>query len=176
MKQITTFILLMFFLAGCTPQSVPGPQGPEGLRGPEGPRGIQGLKGEEGIQGPAGKAGKSITKDKLNKVETFLKLSQQESVVGSASYSFGIAPTITGFCYLTSHGRVFKLENKNTQTLGEKVGFVGTIADHTDFIGLNRIVYGEDIKQYFSAVTRSGLIYTSEDLKNWIQNSSLPLD
>ncbi len=176
MKQITTFISLMFFLAGCTPQSVPGPQGPEGLRGPEGPRGIQGLKGEEGIQGPAGKAGKSITKDKLNKVETFLKLSQQESVVGSASYSFGMAPTITGFCYLTSHGRVFKLENKNTLTLGEKVGFVGTIADHTDFIGLNRIVYGEDIMQYFSAVTRSGMIYTSEDLKNWTQNSSLPLD
>ena len=163
----------MFFLAGCTPQSVPGPQGPEG------PRGIQGLQGEQGIQGPfgpAGKAGKSISRDKLNKVETFLKLSQQESVVGSASYSFGMAPTITGFCYLTSHGRVFKLENKNTQTLGEKVGFVGTIADHTDFIGLNRIVYGEDIKQYFSAVTRSGMIYTSEDLKNWIQNSSLPLD
>ena len=160
----------MFFLAGCTPQSVPGPQGP---------RGIQGLKGEQGIQGPfgpAGKAGKSISRDKLNKVETFLKLSQQESVVGSASYSFGMAPTITGFCYLTSHGRVFKLENKNTLTLGEKVGFVGTIADHTDFIGLNRIVYGEDIMQYFSAVTRSGMIYTSEDLKNWTQNSSLPLD
>ena len=173
MKQITTFISLMFFLAGCTPQSVPGPQGPEG------PRGIQGLQGEQGIQGPpgpAGKAGISIPRDKLNKVETFLKLSQQESVVGSASYSFGMAPTITGFCYLTSHGRVFKLENKNTQTLGEKVGFVGTIADHTDFIGLNRIVYGEDIKQYFSAVTRSGMIYTSEDLKNWTQNSSLPLD
>jgi len=170
MKQITTFISLMFFLAGCTPQSGPGPQGPEG------PRGIQGLQGEEGIQGQAGKAGKSISRDKLNKVETFLKLSQQESVVGSASYSFGMAPTITGFCYLTSHGRVFKLENKNTQTLGEKVGFVGTIADHTDFIGLNRIVYGEDIKQYFSAVTRSGMIYTSEDLKNWTQNSSLPLD
>ena len=173
MKQITTFISLMFFLAGCTPQSVPGPQGPEG------PRGIQGLQGEQGIQGPfgpAGKAGKSISRDKLNKVETFLKLSQQESVVGSASYSFGMAPTITGSCYLTSHGRVFKLENKNTQTLGEKVGFVGTIADHTDFIGLNRIVYGEDIKQYFSAVTRSGMIYTSEDLKNWTQNSSLPLD
>ena len=164
MKQITLFILLMFFLAGCTPQSGPGPQG------------IQGLQGEEGIQGPTGKAGKSISRDKLNKVETFLKLSQQESVVGSASYSFGIAPTITGFCYLTSHGRVFKLENKNTRTLGEKVGFVGTIADHTDFIGLNRIAYGEDIKQYFSAVTRSGLIYTSEDLKNWTQNSSLPLD
>ena len=163
----------MFFLAGCTPQSVPGPQGPEG------PMGIQGLQGEQGIQGPfgpAGKAGKSISRDKLNKVETFLKLSQQESVVGSASYSFGMAPTITGFCYLTSHGRVFKLENKNTQTLGEKVGFVGTIADHTDFIGLNRIVYGEDIMQYFSAVTRSGMIYTSEDLKNWTQNSSLPLD
>ena len=173
MKQITTFISLMFFLAGCTHQSVPGPQGPEG------PMGIQGLQGEQGIQGPfgpAGKAGKSISRDKLNKVETFLKLSQQESVVGSASYSFGMAPTITGFCYLTSHGRVFKLENKNTQTLGEKVGFVGTIADHTDFIGLNRIVYGEDIKQYFSAVTRSGMIYTSEDLKNWTQNSSLPLD
>ena len=173
MKQIIPFILLMFFLAGCTPQSVPGPQGPEG------PRGIQGLHGEQGIQGPpgpAGKTGKSISRDKLDKVETFLKLPQQESVVGSASYSFGMAPTITGFCYLTSHGRVFKLENKNTQTLGEKVGFVGTIADHTDFIGLNRIVYGEDIKQYFSAVTRSGMIYTSEDLKNWTQNSSLPLD
>ena len=173
MNQITSFILIMFFLAGCTPQSVPGPQGPEGSRG------IQGLQGKQGIQGPpgqAGKAGKSISRDKLNKVETFLKLSQQESVVGSASYSFGMAPTITGFCYLTSHGRVFKLENKNTQTLGEKVGFVGTIADHTEFIGLNRIVYGEDIKQYFSAVTRSGMIYTSEDLKNWTQNSSLPID
>tara|TARA_B100001750_G_scaffold134103_1_gene106687 strand:+ start:75 stop:596 length:522 start_codon:yes stop_codon:yes gene_type:complete len=173
MNKITSFILIMYFLVGCTPQSIPGPQGSEG------PRGIQGLQGKQGIQGPpgpAGKAGKSISRDKLNKVETFLKLSQQESVVGSASYSFGMAPTITGFCYLTSHGRVFKLENKNTQTLGEKVGFVGTIADHTEFIGLNRIVYGEDIKQYFSAVTRSGMIYTSEDLKNWTQNSSLPID
>ena len=173
MKQITTFILLLFFLAGCTPQSGPSLEGP---RGPEGPRGVQGLQGEEGIQGPAGKAGKSISKDKLNKLETFLKLSQQESVVGSASYSFGMAPTITGFCYLTSHGRVFKLENKNTQMLGGEVEFVGAIADHTNFIGLNRIVYGEDIKQYFSAITRSGLIYTSEDLKNWTQNSSLPVD
>ena len=163
----------MFFLPGCTPQSGPGP---EGRRGPEGPRGIQGLQGEKGIQGPAGKAGKSISRDKLNQVKTFIKLSQQESVVGSASYSFGMAPTITGFCYLTSHGRVFKLENKNTQMLGGEVKFVGAIADHTNFIGLNRIVYGEDIKQYFSAVTRSGLIYTSEDLKNWTQNSSLPVD
>ena len=92
------------------------------------------------------------------------------------SYTFGLAPRITGFCFLTSHGRIFKMENKNTQVLGESISLIGKISDHHDFISLSRIAYGEDIKQYFVAVTKSGMVFTTDDLTIWKLQGNIPLE
>ena len=92
---------------------------------------------------------------------------KREYVVESTSYSFGFAPTITGFVYLTNHGRIYKLENKNSQTIGKDIELITRIADREDFIAINRIAYGEDIKQVFSAATKEGIVYTSDDLNKW---------
>ena len=43
------------------------------------------------------------------------------------------------------------------------------------FISLGRTTFGDDIKQYFTAVTNNGKIYTSEDLKNWNINGDIPI-
>ena len=50
--------------------------------------------------------------------------SSNEHIVAIESYTFGLAPRITGFCFLSSHGRIFKMENKNTQVLGESITLV----------------------------------------------------
>ena len=92
---------------------------------------------------------------------------EREYLVESTSYSFGFAPTITGFVYLTNHGRLYKLENKNSQTVGKDIELIIRIAERKDFIAINRIAYGEDIKQVFSAATKEGIVYTSNDLKKW---------
>jgi len=92
------------------------------------------------------------------------------------SYSFGLAPRFTGYCFLTNHGRIFKLENKNTQILGESIAFVAKITDRDDFTGLSRIAYGDDIKQYFSAVTKSGMVFTTEDLITWKSQGNISLE
>jgi len=176
MRLITISIAILIVMAGCAPQGTPGPQGPPGSSGPQGPMGDQGPKGETGVSGPAGK---SIPADQLKKLESFLaknNASAQEHIVSVDSYSFGFAPRITGFCFLTSHGRIFKLENKNTQVLGESIVYVGKIADRDDFTGLSRIAYGEDIKQYFAAVTKSGMVFTTNDLKSWIQMEKISLE
>ena len=107
--------------------------------------------------------------DKMNKIIENNDLSEEEVFTSSASYSFGFAPTITGFVFLTSHGRLFKLENKNPQVLGNDLSFITKIDSRTDFVDIKRIVYAEDIKQYFSVVTKSGIVYTSDNLKNWIK-------
>ena len=154
-------------MAGCIPQDLPGPEGRPGKDGAIGP---QGEKGSKGI------AGKSFPKDQLQKLETFLSQNNNEYVVGIESYSFGLAPRIAGFCFLTSHGRIFKLENKNTQVLGDSIAFVSQIANNTNFVALSRTAYGDDIKQYFSAVTQSGDIFTSENLKTWTSPGTLSLE
>ena len=96
-------------------------------------------------------------------------------VVGSVAYSFGIAPRITGFAYLTSSGKVYKLENSNPQKLGNKVELVTQISKDDQFISLGRTTYGDDIKQFFTAVTINGEIYTSEKLDSWMKMASIPL-
>ena len=158
MKYTLSIFLFAILLTGCTPRSIPGPPGPEGPNGARGERGIQGLRGIPGPPGPQGKPGKSISE---KQIKTFNE--------------FGFAPTITGFVYLTNHGRVFKLDNKTPQTLGQSIEFISTIADRKDFSSISRIAYGEDIKQYFTATTSSGIIYTSEDLKIWNQNTTQPV-
>ena len=160
------------FYFGCIPKSIPGPKGSTGPPGPSGPIGPQ------GIPGIKGKDGDNISSKTLNQIDKIIdeyNLSKGENIIGSASYSFGFAPTITGFVFLTNHGRVFKLENQNPQVLGKNVTFITTIDSRKDFTNINRIVYAEDIKQYFSAVTRSGIIYTSENLKDWDRSSVIRL-
>ena len=171
MRYLTSIVTLLLLLTGCLPKGSAGPQGPPGKDG------AKGLTGQ-GMTGPMGPAGASVPTDQLKKVEAFLSQnneSSNEHIVAIESYSFGLAPRITGFCFLTSHGRIFKMENKNTQILGESISLVGKISDHYDFISLSRIAYGEDIKQCFAAATKSGLVFTTDDLKTWKSQGNIPL-
>ena len=173
MKYLTSIVTFLLLLTGCVPQGSAGPQGPPGKDGATGKPGIQGKIG------PMGPAGSSVPADQLKKVEAFLTQnneSSNEHIVAIESYTFGLAPRITGFCFLSSHGRIFKMENKNTQVLGESITLVGKITDHYDFISLSRIAYGEDIKQYFVAATKSGMVFTTDDLKTWKSQGNIPLE
>ena len=173
MRYLTSIVTLLLLLTGCVPQGSAGPQGPPGKDGATGKPGIQGKIG------PMGPAGSSVPANQLKKVEAFLAQnneSSNEHIVAIESYTFGLAPRITGFCFLSSHGRIFKMENKNTQVLGESITLVGKISDHYDFISLSRIAYGEDIKQYFVAVTKSGMVFTTDDLKTWKSQGNIPLE
>ena len=163
------------FYFGCIPASTPGPKGPPGPPGPPGP---SGPSGPQGIPGIKGKDGTNISSKILNQIDEIIdkhNLSREENIVSSASYSFGFAPTITGFVFLTNHGRLFKLENQNPEVLGKNITFITRIDSRKDFININRIVYAEDIKQYFSAITKSGIVYTSENLKEWDRASVIKL-
>ena len=171
MKYFTSITTLLLLLTGCLPQGSAGPQGPPGKDG------AKGLTGQ-GMTGPMGPAGTSVPADQLKNVEAFLSQnneSSNEHIVAIESYSFGLAPRITGFCFLTSHGRIFKMENKNVQVLGESISLVGRISNHYDFISLSRIAYGEDIKQYFVATTKSGMVFSTDDLKAWESQGDIPL-
>ena len=188
--------LLPFLNMGCTPTTqeliipiaTPGRQGDQGdegktgatgtggEQGPQGETGMQGDTGPKGDTGLRGPAGKSVPAEQLKQLEAILAREAGEIIVGTESYSFGLAPRITGFCFLTNHGRLFKLKNKNTQVLGETIMENGKIADRNDFTYLVRSAYGDDVKQYFLAVTRSGLIYASEDLETWKQQGDIDLD
>ena len=167
-KQLTITLVLLFI--GCAglpvgssigPQGEPGPAGKQGPQGPTGPR------------GPKGADGQNVPKELLEKIEALTK--DNEVVVGSIAYSFGIAPRITGFAYLTSSGKIYKLENSNPQKLGNKVELVTQISKNNQFISLGRTTYGDDIKQFFTAVTINGEIYTSEKLDSWMKMASIPL-
>ena len=169
---VSIFTLLLLLITACIPQGSVGPQGPPGKDGATGKPGIQGK------MGPMGPSGARVPAAQLKKVEAILAQnieSSNEHIVAIESYTFGLAPRITGFCFLTSHGRIFKMENKNTQVLGESISLVGKISDHRDFISLSRIAYGEDIKQYFVAGTKSGIVFTTDDLKTWKSQGNISL-
>ena len=167
-KQLSIFITLL--LIGCAGLPIGGSIGPQGEPGPAGP---EGPKGPAGPRGPKGADGQNVPKELLEKIEVLT--SDNEVVVGSVAYSFGIAPRITGFAYLTSSGKVYKLENSNPQKLGNKVELVTQISKDDQFISLGRTTYGDDIKQFFTAVTINGEIYTSEKLDSWTKMASIPL-
>ena len=167
-KQLSIFITLL--LIGCAGLPIGGSIGPQGEPGPAGP---EGPKGPVGPSGPKGANGQNVPKEFLEKIEAVT--SDIEVVVGSVAYSFGIAPRITGFAYLTSSGKVYKLENSNPQKLGNKVELVTQISKDDQFISLGRTTYGDDIKQFFTAVTINGEIYTSEKLDSWTKMASIPL-
>ena len=175
MKVKLYSILFLIFCFGCIPASAPGPKGQPGPPGPSGP---SGPPGPQGIPGIKGKDGTSIPSKILNQIDEVIdrhNLSKEEYITSSASYSFGFAPTITGFVFLTNYGRLFKLENQNPEALGKNVTFITKIDSRKDFINISRIVYAEDIKQYFSAITESGVIYTSENLKDWVSPAKVIL-
>ena len=168
-------LLFLIFYFGCIPSNAPGPEGPPGPLGPSGP---PGPPGPQGIPGIKGKDGTIIPSKILNQIDKIIdrhNLSKEEYIISSASYSFGFAPTITGFVFLTNYGRLFKLENQNPEVLGKNITFITTIDSRKDFINISRIVYAEDIKQYFSAITKSGIVYTSENLKDWDRSSAIKL-
>ena len=167
-KQLSIFITLL--LIGCAGLPIGGSIGPQGEPGPAGP---EGPKGPVGPRGPKGADGQNVPKELLEKIEALT--SDNEVVVGSVAYRFGIAPRITGFAYLTSSGKVYKLENSNPQKLGNKVELVTQISKDDQFISLGRTTYGDDIKQFFTAVTINGEIYTSEKLDSWTKMASIPL-
>ena len=167
-KQLSIFITLL--LIGCAGLPIGGSIGPQGEPGPAGP---EGPKGPIGPRGPKGADGQNVPKELLEKIEALT--SDNEVVVGSIAYSFGIAPRITGFAYLTSSGKVYKLENSNPQKLGNKVELVTQISKDDQFISLGRTTYGDDIKQFFTAVTMDGDLYTSEKLDSWTKMASIPL-
>ena len=159
------FIFILSFTIGCIPIGTPGPQGDPGLAGPTGPQGPKGARGPKGLDG------KSVSKELLIQIEKSLK----SKVIGTVAYSFGIAPRITGFAYLTTSGKLYKLENKNPQKLGNEVKLVTQLSKNQRFISFGRTTYGDDIKQFFTAVTESGIIYTSEDLDAWTKSATIPL-
>ena len=162
------YLLFISLLFSCIPNSI-GLQGPPGPQGEKGEAGLQGKKGQRGQVGPKGISGKSISQELLNKIENLLVTNDEEIefLVDVSSYSFGFAPKVTGFCFLTNYGRLYKLENKNIKTLGGSIELITKIDNHRDFIAVSRNSPEENITQYFTAATRSGTIYTSNDLINW---------
>ena len=164
-------ILTIFLLFGCAGL----PIGWVGSQGETGPAGPTGSKGPAGPRGEKGDDGKSVSQELIEKIEKSLNSNDSESLVGSTAYSFGIAPRITGFVYLTSSGKLYKVENKNPQQLGKSIEFVTHISKTQKFISLGRTTYGDDIKQFFTAVTQNGKIFTSEDLKSWNESGNIPI-
>jgi len=160
-KTLLFYSFSIFIIKGCIP-----------IHLPQGPKGEPGIQGIQGPKGAPGKPGKGLSSNELKAIDLLIN-NKSEYVVESTSYSFGFAPTITGFVYLTNHGRLYKLENKNSQNVGKDIELITRIAERKDFIAINRIAYGEDIKQVFSAATKEGIVYISDDLKNWsmIKNS-----
>jgi len=169
MKFILLFSLVLFVQTGCSPKiiKIPGIQGLKGEKGDKGERGEKGDKGDKGDKGKDGKDGKSASKETIAKLENILEMNNSENIVGSEAYSFGLAPRITGFAILTNLGNLYKLENKNTQTIGKLIEYVSRVDNKNDFISLSRTAYADDIKQYFTAVTKTGEVYISSDLKKW---------
>ena len=170
--KVFSSLIAAVFIFGCMGPGTPGPQGEAGSMGPPGPR------GEKGERGPAGPSGKSVSSEVRKQIDAVLAAESAKSnefVVGSVAYTFGIAPRITGFVFLTNHGNLYKLENKNPQELGGALEKMGRVASYTNFTVFTRTTYGDDIKQFFSAATDDGKIYTSENFTDWELKSTISL-
>ena len=173
MKFFYALLILSIILINCTAPGVPGP------RGDRGPRGYQGKQGRPGPAGPQGPPGENISEDIISKrLDTLLlgQKNQGEWIIGAIAYSFGIAPRITGFVFLSNFGNLFKMENQNPQEIGTSINNIGRIASYDNFSVFSRTTYGDDIKQYFTAATSDGKIFVSEDLMNWENINSINLD
>ena len=173
------YIILFFgilILSGCTPQSVPGPEGSQVPPGPEGAPGESGQSGERGIQGPPGPSGgpgKSVSvgivntlKEKLDQLDKVTSSDKQE-ICALISFNEGIAPPILGFAALTTNGKILLMQNTSPVNIGNKFIFHTQIADRADFISLSVLSGEEGEKTYYVAITADGHHYYSMDLKEW---------
>ena len=173
------YIILFYgvlILSGCTPQSVPGPEGSQVPPGPEGAPGESGQSGERGIQGPpgpSGEPGKSVSvgivntlKEKLDQIDKVTSSDKQE-ICALISFNEGIAPPILGFAALTTNGKIYLMQNTSPVNIGEKFIFQTQIADRADFVSLSVLSGEEGEKTYYVAITADGHHYYSLDLKEW---------
>jgi len=173
------YIILFFgvlILSGCTPQSVPGPEGSQVPPGSEGAPGESGQSGERGIQGPpgpSGEPGKSVSvgivntlKEKLDQLDKVTSSDKQE-ICALISFNEGIAPPILGFAALTTNGKIYLMQNTSPVNIGNKFIFQTQIADREDFVSLSVLSGDEGVKTYYVAITADGHHYYSLDLKEW---------
>ena len=180
------YIILFFgilILSGCTPQSVPGPEGSQVPPGPEGAPGESGQSGERGIQGPpgpSGEPGKSVSvgivntlKEKLDQIDKVTSSDKQE-ICALISFNEGIAPPILGFAALTTNGKIYLMQNTSPVNIGNKFIFQTQIADRADFVSLSVLSGDEGVKTYYVAITADGHHYYSLDLKEWNPQGQSP--
>ena len=173
------YIILFFgilILSGCTPQSVPGPEGSQVSPDLEGAPGESGQSGERGIQGPpgpSGESGKSVSvgivntlKEKLDQLDKVTSSDKQE-ICALISFNEGIAPPILGFAALTTNGKIYLMQNTSPVNIGNEFIFQTQIADRADFVSLSVLSGDEGVKTYYVAITADGHHYYSLDLKEW---------
>ena len=171
------YIILFFgvlILSGCTPRSVPGPEGAPGESGQSGERGIQ------GPPGPKGGPGKSVSvdivntlKEKLDQIDIVTSSNKQE-ICALISFNEGIAPPILGFAALTTNGKILLMQNSSPVNIGDKFIFQTQIADRADFVSLSILSGEEGVKTFYVAITADGHHYYSLDLKEWNPQGQSP--
>ena len=122
------------------------PQGSAGPQGPPGKDGAAGLTGKPGIKGMTGPMGPAGSSVPADQLKKVEAFLAQNNE-SSNEYIVAI----------------------------ESITLVWKISDHHDFISLSRIAYGEDIKQYFVAATKSGMVFTTDDLKTWKSQGNISL-
>ena len=161
-------------VSGCTPLSVPGPEGAPGESGQSGERGIQ------GPPGPSGEPGKSVSvgivntlKEKLDQIDKVTSSDKQE-ICALISFNEGIAPPILGFAALTTNGKILLMQNSSPVNIGDKFIFQTQIADRADFVSLSVLSGEEGVKTFYVAITADGHHYYSLDLKEWNPQGQSP--
>ena len=172
-KYIIIFVGIMI-VSGCTPRSVPGPEGAPGESGQSGERGIQ------GPPGPKGGPGKSVSVDivntlneKLDQIDIVTSSNKQE-ICALISFNEGIAPPILGFAALTTNGKILLMQNSSPVNIGDKFIFQTQIADRADFVSLSVLSGEEGEKTFYVAITADGHHYYSADLKKWNPQGQSP--
>ena len=172
-KYIIIFVGIMI-VSGCTPRSVPGPEGAPGESGQSGERGIQ------GPPGPSGEPGKSVSvgivntlKEKLDQLDKVTSSNKQE-ICALISFNEGIAPPILGFAALTTNGKILLMQNSSPVNIGDKFIFQTQIADRADFVSLSILSGEEGVKTFYVAITADGHHYYSLDLKEWNPQGQSP--
>ena len=168
-KYIIIFVGIMI-VSGCTPRSVPGP---EGSQVPPGPEGAPGERGIQGPPGPRGEPGQSVSmsivntlKEKLDQIDIVTSSNKQE-ICALISFNEGIAPPILGFAALTTNGKILLMQNSSPVNIGDKFIFQTQIADRADFVSLSILSGEEGVKTFYVAITADGHHYYSLDLKEW---------
>ena len=167
-------------VSGCTPQSVPGPEGSQVSPGLEGAPGESGERGIQGPPGPKGGPGKSVSvdivntlKEKLDQIDIVTSSNKQE-ICALISFNEGIAPPILGFAALTTNGKILLMQNSSPVNIGDKFIFQTQIADRADFVSLSVLSGEEGVKTFYVAITADGHHYYSLDLKEWNPQGQSP--